>query len=49
MYGLGGEQPLTEINLDYLEASRGARPARIGNAASRQLQLDKYGELRELT
>jgi GH15 family glucan-1,4-alpha-glucosidase len=49
MYGLGGEQPLTEINLEYLEAARGARPVRIGNAASRQLQLDMYGELLELT
>ncbi len=48
-YGLGGEQRFTEINLDYLEASRGARPVRIGNAPSRQLQLDMYDELLELT
>jgi GH15 family glucan-1,4-alpha-glucosidase len=48
MYGLGGERRLTEINLDYLEGYRGTRPVRIGNAASRQLQLDMYGELLEL-
>jgi GH15 family glucan-1,4-alpha-glucosidase len=49
MYGMGGERRLTEANLDYLEGYRGARPVRIGNAASGQLQLDMYGELLELS
>jgi GH15 family glucan-1,4-alpha-glucosidase len=45
MYGLHGEQELTEITLDHLEGYRGCRPVRVGNAASSQLQLDIYGEL----
>src|SRR5215212_2285634 len=44
MYGVGGERRLTEVNLDHLEGYRGARPVRLGNAASNQLQLDGYGE-----
>ncbi|MGN6756707.1 MAG: glycoside hydrolase family 15 protein [Thermomicrobiales bacterium] len=49
MYGPGGERRLTEIELTHLEGYRGARPVRIGNAASNQLQLDAYGELLDLT
>lgn len=45
MYGLGGERRLTEITLEHLEGYRGSRPVRIGNGASKQLQLDTYGEL----
>jgi GH15 family glucan-1,4-alpha-glucosidase len=45
MYGLGGERRLTETELAHLEGYRRSRPVRIGNDASRQLQLDAYGEL----
>jgi GH15 family glucan-1,4-alpha-glucosidase len=49
MYGVGGERRLTEEVLHYLDGYRGAKPVRVGNAASLQLQLDAYGELLELT
>ena len=45
MYGLHGEQDLTEKTLDHLEGYKGSRPVRIGNGAHGQLQLDIYGEL----
>jgi GH15 family glucan-1,4-alpha-glucosidase len=45
MYGVDGRHELPETILDHLEGYDGARPVRIGNAASRQLQLDIYGEL----
>src|SRR4051794_4976535 len=48
MYGMGGERRLAETTLDALEGYRGARPVRIGNAASEQLQLDVYGHLLSL-
>ena len=49
MYGVGGERRLTEVVLDHLEGYRGSRPVRVGNAASRQLQLDAYGTLLDLS
>jgi GH15 family glucan-1,4-alpha-glucosidase len=45
MYGLGGESRLRESILDWLPGYEGSKPARIGNAAHAQLQLDVYGEL----
>ncbi len=48
MYGVRGERRLTEETLEYLNGYRGAKPVRVGNAASLQLQLDAYGELLEL-
>ncbi|MBW3615426.1 MAG: glycoside hydrolase family 15 protein [Actinobacteria bacterium] len=45
MYGPAGERRLPELELDWLEGYEGSRPVRIGNAASRQFQLDVYGEV----
>jgi GH15 family glucan-1,4-alpha-glucosidase len=45
MYGLAGERRLEEWEVPWLPGYEGARPVRIGNAASRQLQLDVYGEV----
>src|SRR5262249_53194040 len=45
MYGLAGERQLTEWELPWLPGYEGAKPVRVGNAASDQLQLDIYGEV----
>ena len=45
MYGIRGEQDLTETTLDHLSGYEGAKPVRIGNAAYRQRQNDVYGAL----
>jgi GH15 family glucan-1,4-alpha-glucosidase len=45
MYGVAGERRIEEWEADWLAGYQGARPVRIGNAASRQFQLDVYGEL----
>ena len=45
MYGIAGERRLTELELPWLPGYQGARPVRIGNAASDQVQLDIYGEM----
>jgi GH15 family glucan-1,4-alpha-glucosidase len=45
MYGLAGERRLPELELGWLSGYEGAKPVRIGNAASRQFQLDVYGEV----
>jgi GH15 family glucan-1,4-alpha-glucosidase len=45
MYGLAGERRLTELELDWLPGYEGSKPVRVGNAASRQFQLDVYGEV----
>jgi GH15 family glucan-1,4-alpha-glucosidase len=45
MYGLDGSQRLPEDEIDWLAGYAGSRPVRTGNAASRQLQLDVWGEV----
>jgi GH15 family glucan-1,4-alpha-glucosidase len=45
MYGLAGEQWLPELEIPWLPGYEGARPVRVGNAASGQFQLDVYGEV----
>lgn len=47
MYGLAGERRLDEWEVKWLPGYEGARPVRIGNAASTQLQLDAFGEVLE--
>lgn len=45
MYSIDGGSDLDEIVLDNLSGYLDSRPVRIGNAASKQLQLDIYGEM----
>jgi GH15 family glucan-1,4-alpha-glucosidase len=45
MYGLAGERRLDERELEWLPGFLDSAPVRVGNAASKQLQLDVYGEV----
>jgi GH15 family glucan-1,4-alpha-glucosidase len=45
MYGIQGERRLDEWEVPWLAGYQGAKPVRIGNAASGQIQLDVYGEV----
>jgi len=45
LYGIAGERRLPELAIDWLPGYEGSAPVRIGNAASRQRQLDVYGEV----
>ncbi|MFT5387520.1 MAG: GH15 family glucan-1,4-alpha-glucosidase [Lysobacterales bacterium] len=47
MYGINGEEELTEISLDHLSGYENSKPVRIGNDAYRQKQNDVYGQLME--
>ncbi len=45
MYSITGVRRLEEMELDWLPGYGGAAPVRSGNAASKQFQLDVYGEI----
>ena len=45
MYGIAGERWLAERQVNWLPGFLDSRPVRVGNAASKQLQLDVYGEV----
>jgi len=45
MYGVGGERWLPELIVPWLAGYEKSAPVRIGNDASRQLQLDVFGEI----
>jgi GH15 family glucan-1,4-alpha-glucosidase len=45
VYGLGGARRLDEVELPWLPGYANSKPVRVGNAASRQFQLDVYGEV----
>ncbi len=45
MYGVGGERWLPELIVPWLSGYESSSPVRIGNDASRQLQLDTFGEI----
>jgi GH15 family glucan-1,4-alpha-glucosidase len=48
MYGIGGERRFPELQLDWLPGYEESLPVRVGNDASRQFQLDVYGEVLDL-
>ena len=45
MYGMTGEHRLAEWEVPWLAGFNGSKPARVGNAAHKQLQIDVYGEV----
>ena len=45
LYGIDGRRNVDEVELKHLKGYRDSRPARLGNAAARQKQLDVFGEL----
>jgi GH15 family glucan-1,4-alpha-glucosidase len=49
VYGVGGERRLRGDVVEGLEGYRKSSPVQVGNDASRQSQLDAYGELVNLT
>ncbi|MBM7167641.1 glycoside hydrolase family 15 protein [Streptomyces sp. G44] len=47
MYGLDGAWRLPEYELEWLSGYENSSPVRVGNAATRQFQLDVWGEVLE--
>jgi len=45
MYGVGGERLLPEWEVPWLCGYEGSSPVRVGNGASKQLQIDVFGEV----
>jgi GH15 family glucan-1,4-alpha-glucosidase len=45
LYGITGVRRLDEYEIEWLPGYQGAVPVRVGNAASRQFQLDVFGEV----
>jgi len=45
LYGVAGERLVPEWNVSWLPGYEGSAPARVGNAASAQFQLDILGEV----
>jgi GH15 family glucan-1,4-alpha-glucosidase len=45
LYGVTGVRRLDEYEVRWLPGYQGAAPVHVGNAASRQFQLDVYGEV----
>jgi GH15 family glucan-1,4-alpha-glucosidase len=45
LYSVTGKRRLDEYEVGWLPGYGGATPVRVGNAASKQLQLDVYGEV----
>ena len=48
MYGIAGERRFPELQLEWLPGYEQSLPVRVGNDASRQFQLDVYGEVLDL-
>lgn len=44
LYGIAGEQEITERTIDHLSGFQGCAPFRVGNAAYTQIQNDVYGQ-----
>jgi GH15 family glucan-1,4-alpha-glucosidase len=44
LYGVEYEEDLKEVVLEHLEGYKRSKPVRIGNAASKQFQMDIFGE-----
>jgi len=45
LYGVAGERLLPEWSVTWLPGYEGSAPARVGNAATTQFQLDVFGEV----
>jgi len=45
MYAVTGEHRLPEWEVSWLDGYQGAKPVRVGNAATKQMQIDVFGEI----